>query len=118
MAPGTRDAEWVERLLSAWIAAVGDDAVAVGRYLVSRYAEPHRQYHDRQHLSEVLAALDVLRVGGDVPPTVVCAAYGHDAVYDPTASDNEQRSAALVTTVLRWLGRTAAFVDESCVWSC
>ena len=109
----------MERLLSAWVAAVGDDAASVGedpaaagRDLVGRYAEPHRRYHDRQHLAEVLAALDVLRAGGDVPPTVVCAAYGHDAVYDPTADDNEQRSAALVASVLRRLGRPVTFVDE------
>lgn len=102
----------MERLLSGWTAAVGDDGAAAGRHLVGRYAEPHRQYHDRQHLMEVLDALRVLRAGGDVPPTVVCAAYGHDAVYDPAASDNEQRSAALTASVLRRLGKPSVFVDE------
>jgi predicted metal-dependent HD superfamily phosphohydrolase len=102
----------VEPLVSAWTAALGDHAAAAGEDLVRRYAEPHRQYHDRRHLSQVLEALAALRPGGEVPPTVVCAAYGHDAVYDPTAPDNEQRSADLVASVLHGLGQPPTFVDE------
>lgn len=105
-------AERVERLLTAWTAALGDAAAGAGRELVGRYAEPHRRYHDQQHLSEVLDALAVLRAGSDLPPTVVCAAYAHDAVYDPTASDNEQRSAAVAASLLQRLRQPSAFVDE------
>ena len=107
----TPHAEQVD-LLAPWTAALGEHAAAAGRDLVGRYAEPHRRYHDRRHLSEVLDALAVLRPGGDLPPTVVCAAYAHDAVYDPTASDNEQRSAAVVASVLDRLGQPSGFVDE------
>ena len=109
---GTLDPLRVERLLSGWTAAVGDDGAAAGRHLVGRYAEPHRKCRDRHQLMEVLDALRAFRAGGDVPPTVVCAAYGHDVIYDPTAADNEQRSAALTASVLRRLEKPAVFVDE------
>lgn len=58
--------------------------------LLFRWSEPHRRYHDRRHLSEVLAALP-----DAAPEAVVLAAWYHDAVYDPTRDDNEAASALL-----------------------
>ena len=58
--------------------------------LLQRWSEPHRRYHDRRHLSEVLAALP-----DDAPRTVRLAAWYHDAVYAPTRDDNEEASARL-----------------------
>jgi predicted metal-dependent HD superfamily phosphohydrolase len=58
--------------------------------LVRRWSEPHRRYHDRRHLEEVLAALPA-----DAPQEVVLAAWYHDAVYDPQRDDNEAASARL-----------------------
>ncbi len=86
-----------------WEAAAGASPAAAqtGRDLLRRYAEPHRRYHDVEHLREVLAALDELAGGAAPPPAVVLAAFWHDAVYDPTAPDNERRSAALAGAALR-----------------
>lgn len=58
--------------------------------LLRRWSEPHRRYHDRRHLDEVIAALPV-----DAPDAVLLAAWYHDAVYDPTHDDNEAASARL-----------------------
>ena len=70
--------------------------------LERRWAEPHRHHHDAEHLAEVLTALDVLAAGGehfgDGP--VRTAAWFHDAVYDPRALDNEERSAQLALELL------------------
>jgi predicted metal-dependent HD superfamily phosphohydrolase len=66
--------------------------------LLRRWGEPHRHYHDRRHLSEVLAALP-----DDAPRAVRLAAWYHDAVYDPTRDDNEEASARLAREQLHAL---------------
>ena len=101
-------------LLTSFRTALGPGPVvaATGRALLDRYAEPHRAYHDTQHLREVLNALGLLRPAGTLPLAVVCAAFWHDAVYDPTATDNEQRSAELAATSLRGLGEVPVSADE------
>jgi predicted metal-dependent HD superfamily phosphohydrolase len=58
--------------------------------LLRRWSEPHRRHHDRRHLAEVLEALP-----DRAPPTVLLAAWYHDAVYDPSRDDNEAASARL-----------------------
>lgn len=70
--------------------------------LERRWAEPHRHHHDRQHLTDVLAALDELARAGEPfeASTVRTAAWFHDAVYDPRRDDNEQRSAELAVELL------------------
>lgn len=104
----------MDALLEPWVSALGH-ATAVrdaGQEVLARYAEPHRRYHDRRHLAEVLEALRGLTAPGPVPVAVVLAAYGHDAVYDPRGPDNEARSAVLSATVLRRIGLSADVVDE------
>jgi predicted metal-dependent HD superfamily phosphohydrolase len=56
--------------------------------LVARYAEPHRHYHTLAHARAVVAALPT-----DAPVALVLAAWYHDVVYDPKATDNEMQSA-------------------------
>ena len=103
----------VDPLLASWTGALGTrpDVVAAGQDLLARYDEPHRRYHDRRHLAEVLAALRRLTAGSAVPPTVVCAAWLHDAVHDGR-DDDEERSAVLATRVLGDLGVAPDAVDE------
>ena len=87
----------VDRLLGSWPGPAGVD---VAEDLVRRYAEPHRHYHDQRHLGEVLAAVEQLASHADDIRAVRLAAWFHDAVYDPRASDNERRSAALARAVI------------------
>jgi predicted metal-dependent HD superfamily phosphohydrolase len=63
--------------------------------VLERYQEPHRRYHTVRHLRAVLAALHRW-CGPELPPALLTAALWHDALYDPRASDNEEKSAALV----------------------
>lgn len=103
----------VDPLLASWTAALGTrpEVVAEGQDLLVRWAEPHRRYHDRRHLAEVLDALRLLTGGQEPPRAVVCAAWLHDAVHDGR-DDDEERSAALATEVLTRLAVEPPVVDE------
>ena len=71
--------------------------------ILEAYGTPGRAYHDTRHLYAVLERF--AEVSGDVgwehPREVYLALLFHDAIYDPSARDNEERSAALSA---RWLG--------------
>jgi predicted metal-dependent HD superfamily phosphohydrolase len=82
--------------------------------LASRYGESHRRYHTVEHVAAVLRALDDLGdLGADGGRAVRLAGWYHDAVYDPTAPDNEARSAVLARTVLGGLGVDGPTVAET-----
>jgi predicted metal-dependent HD superfamily phosphohydrolase len=61
--------------------------------LLAAWGEPQRHYHDRRHLRECLAHWAAWRGLAEHPGEVGLAVWYHDAVYDPQAKDNEQRSA-------------------------
>ncbi|NIR32331.1 MAG: hypothetical protein GWN84_24125 [Gammaproteobacteria bacterium] len=63
------------------------------------YAEPHRRYHTSGHLQHCLGQFELARDLVHQPDAVEMALWFHDAIYQPSASDNEQRSAQLF---LRW----------------
>ena len=103
----------MDPLLATWTDALGTrpDVVAAGEELLTRWDEPHRRYHDRRHLAEVLAALRELVAGEALPLEVVCSAWLHDAVHDGR-DDDEQRSAELATRLLTGLGVAPDVVEE------
>jgi predicted metal-dependent HD superfamily phosphohydrolase len=75
--------------------------------LVARWSEPHRRYHTLDHLTFVLDVIDEHAALADDIEAVRLAAWFHDAVYDPRASDNEERSAVLARSML-----DVACIDE------
>lgn len=101
-------------LLAAWGRLLPDraDWPAAGMDLLTRYAEPHRHYHDHTHLAETLAAVDRLTGHARNPDACRLAAWFHDAVHDPRRADNEDASAALATRVLEPYGFAPARVSE------
>jgi predicted metal-dependent HD superfamily phosphohydrolase len=94
-------------LLSRW-----PGPEAVGTDLLRRYAEPHRRYHTTQHLAEVLDHVDELAAEADDAGAVRLAAWFHDAVYDPSRGDNEERSAVLAERMLADTDLPAGAVAE------
>jgi len=72
-----------------------DDGLAVYQELVSLYSEPHRQYHNLHHIAQCLSEFDSARHLARHPLAVELAIWFHDAIYDPRASDNEEKSAEL-----------------------
>lgn len=76
--------------------------------LMQRWAEPQRRYHTTAHLAHCLATYDrnPLR-----DARVELALWFHDVVYDPHASDNEERSADMARSVAVAAGLTSETID-------
>lgn len=100
-------------LRAAWSWAVGATAVSPAAEvaaaldeLLGRLRDPKRRYHGLRHVTWVVRHVRSLAPSEHVTDlgAVVAAAFFHDAVYDPTAGDNEAQSAALAERVLRRLG--------------
>lgn len=84
-----------------------------GRDLLSRWSEPHRHYHDAQHLEDVLLSLNQLSIRGEtILPETLLAAWFHDAVYAGEPELDERASAALAEKVLTELGFDSQLVEE------
>jgi predicted metal-dependent HD superfamily phosphohydrolase len=105
------------RIAWASVAAPTPRSVEVFDDLVGRHRQPHRRYHGLRHVVWVLrhsrrleAAIAECRDGrSDYDGTAVtAAACFHDAVYDPRADDNEERSAELAEAQLASLGWESA----------
>lgn len=101
------------RFASMWRAlGAKGDGDAVLRSLRAAYRAPERAYHTGRHLGACLAVLDELSSAMDpaarpAPATaaeIEAALWFHDAVYDPRASDNEERSARMAEDALRHAG--------------
>jgi len=78
------------------------------RALEARYAEPQRAYHTLRHVAHCLDEFAAVRGLARDPVVVEMALWYHDAVYDPRARDNEERSATLASEVAARMGLSAA----------
>ncbi|MGZ4680204.1 MAG: HD domain-containing protein [Ilumatobacteraceae bacterium] len=99
----------------AWRQAVGHHSDRYVDALLIRYGERHRYYHTTTHIMMVVRHVhDAAAMAGRQPSAqLVAAALYHDAIYDPRASDNEFRSAALAARDLAdvgWSGDQCAYV--------
>ncbi len=80
--------------------------------LFNHYSEPHRAYHNLDHIAHCLRELDDARhliAHGDV---VEAAIWFHDVIYDPRGSDNERDSARYAKATLERLGAVEPFRSE------
>lgn len=96
-----------DHVTEGWV----DDAV---RELAGHYDEPHRTYHTRRHVTEVLAALRDQPGTSPLHPALTLAAWSHDVVYDPRSlpGGNEHASGELAREVLTRVGAHDDLIDE------
>lgn len=80
--------------------------------VLALYDEPHRHYHDREHIGEMLDAALALEL--QLAPEQALALLFHDAVYVPGAPHgcNEQMSAQLLRVY--GYGVSVAQIDKAC----
>ena len=81
----------------------------VYRLLSDLYAEPQRAYHTLRHLTHCLDELEDARHLVEHPNDVEMALWFHDAIYDPKAKDNEERSAELARRIAMEAGLPESF---------
>jgi predicted metal-dependent HD superfamily phosphohydrolase len=105
---------WRAAARGAGATAADPDLDAAGNYLLGRWSEPQRQYHDGTHLVAVLDVVDRFSGLAPNPDRVRLAAWLHDAVYDPRAlgDANERDSAEFAEGLLSTLGVPAAVAAE------
>ncbi len=94
---------WAE--LAAELELDAEPANDIGFDLAACHTEPHRHYHTMEHITAVLRHLVDLNAS---TPTARLAAFFHDAIYEPTRSDNEAQSAELAREVLTAVDRPEA----------
>lgn len=78
------------------------------------YSGPQRAWHGWRHILECLDLLEGSRGGCEDSVAVELALWHHDAVYDPRAADNEERSASLARIAGEAMGLAAGTVDRAC----
>jgi predicted metal-dependent HD superfamily phosphohydrolase len=102
--------ERADRMQTGWVSLLARYSVEpaaaypVFDRLVVAHSEPHRFYHTLEHVNEVLRVAGRLADASADPAAIQLAVWFHDAVYDPRATDNEERSAALAVDLLHPLG--------------
>lgn len=98
-------------LRAAWRQLAGTQHEHLLDALLAAHRQPHRRYHNATHVMWVLRHIAALVAAGepvtDVAAVQLAAMY-HDVVYDPQATDNESRSAALAAAAAADLGWPAA----------
>jgi len=72
--------------------------------LLEFYSEPNRCYHNCQHISDCLNKFESVRDVAREPLAVEFAIWFHDAIYNPRAADNEERSAELAAQFIKETG--------------
>ncbi|WP_051749563.1 HD domain-containing protein [Nevskia soli] len=82
----------------------------LGLDLLNCYSEPHRVYHNVEHLASVIDLL----TQAEANDRLIMAAWFHDAIYRPGATDNEARSADMARRRLRALGCSPASIKAVC----
>jgi predicted metal-dependent HD superfamily phosphohydrolase len=109
-----RKGQWgQQRWLQLWsrLRAHGDGQLSFVQ-LAAAYTEPNRQYHTLEHIRDCLAELDDCCALARYPDELEAGIWFHDAVYQPGASDNEERSADLAGTILLQAGVLRNMVDR------
>ena len=80
--------------------------------LIEAYSQPNRYYHNLTHIDRVLSTIFRFSATLNDPLAVYLAAWFHDFVYEPQASDNELQSAIAATELLTSIGVERDSIDR------
>ena len=96
---------WTDRLPQA-------DVDFLFGLLIDAYSKPDRHYHNLNHINQILTTIERFNLELQNPVAVKLAAWFHDFVYDPQASDNEFQSAELARELLAELNISPELIDR------
>jgi predicted metal-dependent HD superfamily phosphohydrolase len=99
-------------LLLTSLRATTEQGQALWLDVVARYGENGRFYHTLPHIQHVLILLAPFANQVRDWTALQLAAWYHDIIYDPRASNNEEQSAAYATAVLRPLALPPATLNR------
>jgi pantetheine-phosphate adenylyltransferase len=83
----------IQPLLTKWHIRMSQEEI------LQRWQEPHRAYHTRNHLEDLLQQIRAIsknHITDKYREMLLLTAVFHDIVYDPRRKDNEERSAKLL----------------------
>src|SRR5579859_1545789 len=92
-----------EQLLQTWGIEQAEAQTAFSG-LVAAYSSAGRVYHTLEHIQAMLQWLETLRDYAHDPAVLQLAAWFHDSVYDPHATDNEEQSVSYAQSTLSHFG--------------
>lgn len=98
-------------LRRAFTEANGRCPMGLFEELAAAYSETGRHYHSATHVAECLKHFEAVRELADAPAEIELAIWFHDAIYDPKAGDNEERSAEWAAKALRTAGCAGRSVE-------
>lgn len=75
-------------------------SAALWRDICYEYAQPHRHFHNIDHVLDIVALIDKRVNNKDLAETLKWAACFHDIVYDPRSKKNEQDSVLIFINML------------------
>lgn len=105
-------------LKNRWLNLVSDydmptsAAEAMFRVIKAHYTEPHRAYHNLNHLEEAFTVFDSVQDKLKNSNTVAFAIFFHDIIYDVTQPDNEEKSAEFALPLLHTIGLAEGDIAE------
>jgi len=85
-------------------------ASEIADLLIAKYTEKHRIYHNLTHISALSGYFAGCLLADE--ESVRLAVWFHDAIYDPTMSNNETESAALAVECLSELNFPSAKIER------
>jgi predicted metal-dependent HD superfamily phosphohydrolase len=103
----------LEQWLALWSRiGAARDGRRVWSELERRHLEPHRAYHNFDHIGHCLAEFAAVKELAESPDAVELAIWFHDAIYDTHAKDNEEQSARLAAQFLDGVGVDPTLVSS------
>lgn len=82
-------------------------------YLVKKYSEKHRFYHNLSHVNSLLGAAENFKEKFADYRSIQLAIWFHDAIYEPKRADNETESARLAAASLEKLEMPEKLVGKT-----
>lgn len=80
--------------------------------LNEKYSDKKRHYHNLTHLSDLYAQLQIVKPKLDDWNVILFSLFYHDAIYNATKKDNEERSAALAEKRMKQIGVSNSNIEK------